>query len=442
MKKTDITIRNADIDDAELLYSWANDISVRINAFSQEDFTFEDHLIWFNKKLSDENCHIYIATLPADEGESLDEFYTEGDSLGRAALAESLGTPGADSISTYRALRERPVGQIRLDISDGVADIDYSVDRRYRGRGIGRQLLYLATLYRDEVRTFRGLVKPSNKASAKAFEAAGFRLSGEGSKGDTPYLIYTLEREDVFKRDERGKDGSAADARKRILICTIKSWNIRNAQIFANRYAGVYDIFVITSREGLTPEAVKALEPDYILFPHWSYYIPKDIFTNYECIVFHMCDLPYGRGGSPLQNLIVRGHKSTMISALRVEEDLDAGPVYLKEPLSLAGTADDILKRASQIIFDRMIPAIIWGNITPKAQEGQPVLFERRKPEDGRLRPDMDLPTVYDYIRMLDGEGYPPAFMDFNDTYVMEFDAALPYEGGDELTARVRFRKR
>jgi len=35
--------------------------------------------------------------------------------------------------------------------------------------------------------------------------------------------------------------------------------------------------------------------------------ILKEIFENYEIILFHMTDLPYGRGGSPLQNLIVRG---------------------------------------------------------------------------------------------------------------------------------------
>jgi len=38
-----------------------------------------------------------------------------------------------------------------------------------------------------------------------------------------------------------------------------------------------------------------------------------------------MTDLSYGRGGSPLQNLIVRGYKDTMISALWIEKELDSG---------------------------------------------------------------------------------------------------------------------
>ena len=46
-----------------------------------------------------------------------------------------------------------------------------------------------------------------------------------------------------------------------------------------------------------------------------------------------MTDLPYGRGGSPLQNLIARGFLETKISAILVEKQLDAGPVYLKMEL-------------------------------------------------------------------------------------------------------------
>ena len=63
--------------------------------------------------------------------------------------------------------------------------------------------------------------------------------------------------------------------------------------------------------------------------------IPKKIYSNYDCIVFHMTDLPYGRGGSPLQNLIVRGHKETKISALNVQSGLDTGDIYLKKKLIL-----------------------------------------------------------------------------------------------------------
>jgi len=46
-----------------------------------------------------------------------------------------------------------------------------------------------------------------------------------------------------------------------------------------------------------------------------------------------MTDVPYGRGGSPLQNLIVRGHTETKLTALRCVRDLDADgypPAFLE----------------------------------------------------------------------------------------------------------------
>ena len=85
------------------------------------------------------------------------------------------------------------------------------------------------------------------------------------------------------------------------------------------------------------------------MIPHWSYIIPKDIFNLFNCVVFHMTDLPFGRGGSPLQNLIIRGYEKTKISALKVTNGIDSGPIYLKKPLSLDGTAYEIMIRASQL---------------------------------------------------------------------------------------------
>ncbi len=65
--------------------------------------------------------------------------------------------------------------------------------------------------------------------------------------------------------------------------------------------------WLVTDKKSLTYEKVNDFKPEYIFFPHWSWIIPSEIYENFKCIVFHMTDLPYGRGGSPLQNLISRG---------------------------------------------------------------------------------------------------------------------------------------
>ncbi len=83
-----------------------------------------------------------------------------------------------------------------------------------------------------------------------------------------------------------------------------------------------------------------------------------EILKEIECVCFHMTDVPYGRGGSPLQNLIVRGHRETRLTALRMTSELDAGPVYLKRNLSLEGGAEEIYLRASALSAE-MIQQIV-----------------------------------------------------------------------------------
>ena len=179
---------------------------------------------------------------------------------------------------------------------------------------------------------------------------------------------------------------------------------------------------------------------DKVFIPHWSYIIPAEIYLNYECIVFHMTDLPYGRGGSPLQNLIVRGHSSTKISALKVVKELDAGPIYLKKDLSLVGSAREIFVRANEVV-EAMIKEIIAGDLKPEIQHGEIVKFKRRKPADSNINELGDLSKVYDYIRMLDADGYPKAFLETSDLK-FEFTNAS-FDTNDEIvTANVRISKK
>ncbi len=201
----------------------------------------------------------------------------------------------------------------------------------------------------------------------------------------------------------------------KIIIATIKSWNIEYARKLQQNLSAEHTVQIIDKKEDLQLDFIKTFDPDYIFFPHWSYIIKEEIFSHFTCVVFHMTDLPYGRGGSPLQNLIVRGHGTTKISAIQVTKELDAGPIYKKEELSLAGSAEEIFRRASGIIFNEMIPGILADRPEPIPQTGEITTFTRRRPEQSQLLPDMDIKTIYDYIRMLDAEGYPNAYLMLGD---------------------------
>ena len=117
-----------------------------------------------------------------------------------------------------------------------------------------------------------------------------------------------------------------------------------------------------------------------------------------------MTDVPYGRGGSPLQNLIIRGHSHTKLTALRMTDDFDAGPIYLKENLSLEGNAEEIYIRATYLAA-RMIKHIIRKRSKPTPQTGKVIIFQRRRPEQSEIPQLPTLEALYDFIRMLDAEG-------------------------------------
>lgn len=205
-----------------------------------------------------------------------------------------------------------------------------------------------------------------------------------------------------------------------------------------DRLKNKYQALLVHEKKELTVELLENIKPKYIFFLHWSFIIPEVIWKNYTCIVFHMTDLPFGRGGSPLQNLIVRGIENTKISALRVEEGLDTGAIFLKKDLNLNGSAEEVFLRTGKVM-EEMIDEIIIHNIEPMPQKGEPTIFKRRKPEDGNISDLSSLQDVFDYIRMLDAEGYPNAFLE---TKYFRFEFSRASLKKDKLLADVRIIKK
>lgn len=196
-----------------------------------------------------------------------------------------------------------------------------------------------------------------------------------------------------------------------IIIATIKSWNVQNAKKFQHEYKNKYLVKIITDKNELTINEIINFNPKYIFFPHWSWIIPKEIWNKFKCIIFHPSDLPFGRGGTPVQNLIKRKIYKTKISALIANGEIDGGPILFKSSLSLAGSADSIYKRFSKKIFQKMIPYILDNNLKPEPQKGKTVIFKRLKSENSLIENNIVLNDLYDKIRMLDAEGYPLAFL-------------------------------
>ena len=222
------------------------------------------------------------------------------------------------------------------------------------------------------------------------------------------------------------------------ILLTEKSWHNQLYERLKISY-GENQWFRISDKTSLNNNFLKDFKIDKIFIPHWSYYIDKSIYEKHECILFHMTDLPFGRGGSPLQNLIKDGFKSTKMSAIKVNGETDSGPVYLKKELSLKGSAQEIFIRSSEVI-ESMIDEILENEIIPIKQIGQPTYFKRRKPSESKINGINEINELYDHIRMLDSDDYPRAFIEF-DRIKIEFENAQLIDK-KTLNANVRIFKK
>ena len=224
--------------------------------------------------------------------------------------------------------------------------------------------------------------------------------------------------------------------KKTIVVLSEQIWN---KDIVSNLSKTKKNInwILIDKKEQFKLDYLKSIRPDVIFIPHWSYIIPKDIYEKFECIVFHMTDLPFGRGGSPLQNLISRGIYSTKISALKVEKGIDTGDIFLKENLELKGSATEIFRRADYII-QKMIISILENKNKPVPQKGKVTIFKRRTPKQSDIINLETLQKVYDQIRMLDADGYPKAYLE-NKFLKFEFNDAN-FKNKNEVIATVKIK--
>jgi methionyl-tRNA formyltransferase len=215
--------------------------------------------------------------------------------------------------------------------------------------------------------------------------------------------------------------------KKTVLVATIKKVHVSNFETLARRFP-TRTFLLITKKEDLTVTRIEEMKPDIIFFPHWSWLIDREIVNRYECVIFHTSNLPHGKGGSPLQNQIVRKIYHSNVCAVRADETLDGGDIYCRRDIFLGlGSIEEILRVISETIFHDLIPSILEQNLVPEKQSGQSVVYRRRRQADSDLQAAtiVNLVDLFDFVRMLDGEGYPKAFVELNNLVVELSEAHL-----------------
>ena len=186
-------------------------------------------------------------------------------------------------------------------------------------------------------------------------------------------------------------------------------------QIYKNLKLGKkIQIFKHYQKKGLNKK-IKSIKPKIILFFGWSWKISKNIHENYNCFMLHPSLLPKFRGGSPIQNQIIRNVKNSGITIFKINDIIDGGDIYFQQKISLDGTLHNIFKKIVKfgIIGTRKI--LTSKNITVRKQNHKKATFyKRRKPDESEITIKELQNKSPEYfcnkIRMLD-DPYPNAFL-------------------------------
>ncbi len=133
--------------------------------------------------------------------------------------------------------------------------------------------------------------------------------------------------------------------------------------------------------------------------------------------MLHPSDLPKFRGGSPIQNQIIRNKKKTKVTIFRINEIIDGGNIILKKNLSLEGEIKDIFERIEKIGIDLTIK-ILKNNYREIPQNHKKATFFKRLKNNSELTieeiKNKNSNYIFNKIRMLT-DPYPNAYIKTKD---------------------------
>lgn len=152
-----VTIRPATHSDSRLVWEWRNEESARRASFETGVIAFEQHDMWFERRLADADTRFFI---------------------------------GEDE-------RGHAFGSVRFDCDHDEAAVSTAIAAERRGKGLGAALIMAACdalFSNSRVSRITALVRKDNPASLKAFARARFALEADVVIKGAQAVRLTLDR--------------------------------------------------------------------------------------------------------------------------------------------------------------------------------------------------------------------------------------------------------
>ncbi|MGK9369151.1 GNAT family N-acetyltransferase [Melioribacter sp. Ez-97] len=151
-------LRKAVPEDSKIVYELSNDPSVRMQSINKNPIAWDEHTVWFDKKVNDNN---YLFLLAFDREDNF-------------------------------------IGQIRFEIENTAAVVSISLTEKFRGKGLSKKIIKEGSrrLFNEypNVVSITAYILPDNSASLRAFEAAGYKPAGEELINNELFNKFALER--------------------------------------------------------------------------------------------------------------------------------------------------------------------------------------------------------------------------------------------------------
>ena len=176
-------------------------------------------------------------------------------------------------------------------------------------------------------------------------------------------------------------------------------------------------------------EEFKSLAPDLCIVAAYGKIIPEEYLSvpKQGFLNIHPSLLPKYRGPTPIQTAILNGDTETGITILRVDKDVDHGPIFIKKHFSIE------LGETYQQLHDRLadegaglLLEVISNieNIIPEEQNHDQATFTKMlERADGKIDWSRPHQEIYNQIRALNPE--PGTWTTWNDRILNIKDASF-----------------
>jgi methionyl-tRNA formyltransferase len=152
---------------------------------------------------------------------------------------------------------------------------------------------------------------------------------------------------------------------------------------------------------------LRELAPDVAVVVAFGQIFPGALLElpAHGCLNLHASLLPKYRGASPIQASLIEGEKKTGVTAMRMVEELDAGPILGQEELKVrsywsAGELSDELSKLGAGLMVETLDKLERGEVKERKQREESASYAGRiAKSDGKVNWALESEEIYNRLR-------------------------------------------